>query len=224
MNNNDNNDNLGMTYNKFKHIISGCNTYDDAYMLYNSANLNKKEREIVMSIINSQKFDDIIMDTILFMSFISNISTYKYKEDVHDAINNIKKKLDSVHLKTIMRIADSKICRPQSANSKESCEKNTKDDDSIKNCPHCRHSNVFPKNSKYVICGYPENGYDWIGCGKDWCFMCGKMLCKSWENNELLIPSNRTHNGSCCKTHASQHNLDYRKMYCQCTNNNVKRK
>lgn len=212
-----------VVYNNFKYILAGCNTYEDALYLCNNAKLNKIEHTIVMSIINSQKFNNLLIDNITFISLISNITTYKYKEDVHDAIEDIKKKLDNTHVKTLMRIADKKQCRPEFIKSKESREKIVKNDDSIKKCPHCNHLNVFSKNSKYVICGYPENGHDWTGCGKDWCFACEKMLCKSWNDKQLSMPLNRTHNDICCKTHAEQHNLNYEKMYCQCANENVNR-
>lgn len=217
------NNNLDVVYNKFKHIISGCNTYEDALLFCNSTNLNQREHDIVMSIINSQKFDNITIDTISFVKLLTNVGTFKYKEDVYNVIDNIKKKLTSTHLKTLMRIADMKLCKPQDVSLKVSHEKSIIDDEQMKKCPHCGHYNVFPKNSKYVICGYPENGYDWIGCGKDWCFECEKMLCKSWDVHKLQEVTNRCHDGSCCMSHASRHNHDYRLKYCQCSNENVKR-
>lgn len=211
------NNNLDVVYNKFKHIISGCNTYEDAILFRDSANLNTSEHELVTSIINSQKFDNVMIDSISFIKLLSNVSTYKYKEDIYIVIDTIKKKLTSIHLKTLMRIANTKTSRPQVITSEKSQENH------IKRCPHCGHFNVFPTNSKYVICGYPENGYDWIGCGKDWCFECEKMLCKSWDVNKLQEVTNRYHDGTCCKAHAARYNNDFRLKYCQCSNENVNR-
>ena len=46
---------------------------------------------------------------------------------------------------------------------------------------------MLHNNIEYVICGYinSNKGYDWNGCGKDWCAKCNKMLCKSWDLNQL---------------------------------------
>ena len=53
--------------------------------------------------------------------------------------------------------------------------------------------NVLNPDTDYAICGYNEEtneGYDWNGCGCDWCFKCGKILCKKWQANDLFILTN----------------------------------
>lgn len=92
-----------------------------------------------------------------------------------------------------------------------------------KNCPHCEKKIYDYDNKHYIICGYTEKGYDWIGCGKDWCFKCGKKLCKSWDKNSLFDTINRFHNGKCCKVYAQRHNSNYYNDFCQCLNKYVNR-
>ena len=85
----------------------------------------------------------------------------------------------------------------------------------------------MPDNTAYVICGYPDanRGYDWKGCCSDWCFSCGKMLCKTWDRDDLNVESNRFHDDECCKIHAKKNGHSYPKDYCNCIKNlNVIRK
>jgi hypothetical protein len=90
-------------------------------------------------------------------------------------------------------------------------------------CPHCNKKNYTMNNTIYVICGYSNKGFDWIGCQKDWCFSCGKKLCKCWDIDELFNICNRFHDGKCCKKYAHDANYDYKKEYCQCCNMYVNR-
>jgi len=92
-------------------------------------------------------------------------------------------------------------------------------------CPHCKIvRNYAYEDTNYVICGYGnKNGYDWIGCRKDWCFQCGKKLCKSWYLNKLFNTFNRYHNGICCKRYARKNSESYKNDYCHCINNHVNR-
>ena len=94
-----------------------------------------------------------------------------------------------------------------------------------KNCPHCYHVMNMLENTTYVICGYtsPNQGYDWNGCGKDWCFQCSKMLCKSWEMNALHLQMNRNHDDECCSKHAQNNSHKYPEDYCHCNNIHVRR-
>lgn len=83
-----------------------------------------------------------------------------------------------------------------------------------KKCPHCEKELKNATNESYVICGYDNKGYDWKGCKKDWCFKCGKKLCKAWDINELYNIQNRYH-GKCCKKFAKKNNLNY-EDFCVC--------
>ena len=77
----------------------------------------------------------------------------------------------------------------------------------------------------YIICGYSSNrGFDWKGCGNDWCFLCGKKLCKSWNVDRLYSKINRFHDDRCCKIHSLKTNSNYLTDYCQCNNFYVSRK
>ena len=72
------------------------------------------------------------------------------------------------------------------------------------NCPHCNNKNYGSIGSPYMICGYTPRGFDWKGCGKDWCFRCEKLLCKKWEINSLHFELNRIHTDECCSKHANE--------------------
>ena len=94
-----------------------------------------------------------------------------------------------------------------------------------KKCPHCGYNITDKYNRAYIICGYNDEkkGYDWNGCGKDWCFRCEKILCKSWETHALHLEMNRSHNDECCSKHAKENNNKYPDDYCQCRNINITR-
>ena len=78
-------------------------------------------------------------------------------------------------------------------------------------------------SATYVICGYGTKGFDWQGCGFDWCFQCGKKLCKCWNVNHLYNLKNRFHNSKCCRSHALKTGGLYPDDYCQCRNKFVRR-
>lgn len=91
-----------------------------------------------------------------------------------------------------------------------------------KKCPHCYKLVESQIDTEYIICGYSEKGYNWEGCGNDWCFKCGKKLCKNWFTNELFNISNRYHDSKCCYKHSIKQNNNY-DDYCKCTNLQVLR-
>ena len=94
-----------------------------------------------------------------------------------------------------------------------------------KQCPHCLKNCTLSSDSEYTICGYinSKTGYDLVGCGKDWCFKCGKMLCKKWDIDQLFLAPNKHHDSECCKQHAKDNGRIYEIEYCQCINSNVTR-
>jgi hypothetical protein len=82
-----------------------------------------------------------------------------------------------------------------------------------KKCPHCGHINENARESNYIVCGYGFDGFDWKGCGKDWCFRCEKKLCKKWDTDALYVMSNRKHNYYCCKSYCDKNNDDLNEYY-----------
>ncbi len=107
-----------------------------------------------------------------------------------------------------------------------STKKKCKPDEIIKKCPHdnCGKEYIGNINTNHVICGYGDihNGYNWEGCQRDWCFACGKKLCKSWDNDKLYLEPNRIHNSECCKQYCLFHKESY-DNYCHCNNKYVNR-
>jgi hypothetical protein len=205
-------------YKKIKSISSGCRTLDDALFICNNTNLNKFEKDLTLSIIHSMKYHNIL-DIKTMLKYINEMNNYKYKEDCYDLINNIMQKTnEAVQIKTFQRIANLKPSRPQYVTLKDIRDKNII---MPQKCPHCHHMCYGSDDTSYIICGYTHTGYDWEGCGKDWCFKCGKILCKSWENDQLYLPINRIHDKTCCKKHAKINNKNYLDDYCQCNTNYV---
>jgi hypothetical protein len=205
------------SYNKLKFNIIGQKTRDDAINMLNKYNLTPLNHNIMMSYINGKKYD-IAFDNETMIKYINDLNSLKYREDVYESINNLLQNTSDVaQIKTFSRIANSKPPRPQFITLKELRQRNT-EHIIVKNCPHCGHKCSSSKEKKYVICGYNDNGYDWEGCGNDWCFRCGKMYCKKWERDELYLPTNRFHNSKCCKKHARLNNKIYPDNYCMCKN------
>lgn len=91
-----------------------------------------------------------------------------------------------------------------------------------KKCPHCHKNITEPEDTSYLICGYESNGYQ-HGCRNDWCFQCGKKLCKNWHGHQLFNKANRIHDSTCCKHHALKYKNNYYDDYCMCDNEYVKR-
>ena len=95
-----------------------------------------------------------------------------------------------------------------------------------KPCPHCGKINSAPIGTKYIVCGIdtvgiiPFTGFE-HHCLKDWCFVCGKKLCKSWFEHQLYDTTKRHHDIECCKKDATQKNVSYKHEYCQCHTSNV---
>lgn len=85
-----------------------------------------------------------------------------------------------------------------------------------KKCPHCNNIKIGTMETSYVICGH-GNGEKIFGCGKDWCFICGKKLCKEWGKNSLHLLENRNHNSYCCYKYCEKNKKKY-SDYCKCNN------
>ena len=212
-------------YNKIKIITSGCRTILDCEELLYKLLLDESKKNLIHSHIQTKNFGNIISLSNL-KNILEELNKLKYREDVYEQINKLTKKTDDIsQLKTFIRIANSKPLRPQYITLKEIRERNQL---SVikKECPHCSHENLLNPETDYTICGYNEEtneGYDWNGCGGDWCFKCGKMLCKKWQSDDLFILTNRFHDDKCCKNHAIKNNLNYPDNYCMCKNLYVSR-
>ena len=138
--------------------------------------------------------DNNCISDIKFIELIDTITNEKYKEDIYAIFEN-KIQFNTVQKKTLDRIIKNKPNQKLDIydNSKKKIiQKN-------KNCPHCGHINTSYKDNVYIVCGYTNKGYDLEGCANDWCFGCGKRLCKNWMTHDLFMITNRFHNGKCCK-------------------------
>jgi len=205
-------------YNEFNTILSGCKTILDAYYFGDIyLKYNPEMRLLINSMINGKKYEHVLSFKSM-MSAIHSINNYTYKDEADDLIDiYILKTSDTIQLKTLKKISKNKIIRDVIID-KQYNKIN-------KNCPHCSQISTDTIDKSYTICGYTDEhkGYDWKGCGKDWCFKCGKKLCKSWESDKLFLLLNRYHNDTCCKNDAIKNNKKYEEVYCQCNNENVHR-
>lgn len=149
----------------------------------------------------------------LYLNIMSYIPTKdegnRFLSELHD------KTMDPAQLNAFKRIVKSKS---------DDHPLNVTKNEHHKQCPHCGRVNHFINSvDSYIICGYSARGFDWKGCGHDWCFDCGKKLCKQWENNSLYVQSNRQHDTQCCTNHARSIGDNFLTNYCQCNNKNVSR-
>uniref|UniRef100_A0A6C0EA43 Uncharacterized protein n=1 Tax=viral metagenome TaxID=1070528 RepID=A0A6C0EA43_9ZZZZ len=215
-------------YITFKHILSGCRTYLDAFYFANIfTTLYPDSSELISGMINGKTYETII-DMRNMKNMLEFSNTSEWKEDIHEEIDKLLKGgADNTQHRTFSRILRYKPSKPNNANVFK-IHSDIIALNSIKvtkQCPHCGKDHCDFEDADYVICGYsdPKLGYDWIGCQKDWCFRCGKKFCKSWNDDQLFIESNRTHDGVCCEKHAKNNNFNYPDDYCQCINLNINR-
>ena len=197
------------SYIKIKKIVSGCKTKMDAINL--GTELKLISDKIFLNIINSCDFSNEYSDIKNFNCLLNECIKCDHIEDVKFLVSNHDKKLDDIQLKTLEYLTNMKDHRVSGSTFVE------------KNCPHCGHKTIRDCKTTYIVCGYP-NDVDYGGCGMDWCFKCGKKLCKKWDVDMLYVESNQSHDSSCCKSYAMKRKLDYDNEFCKCTNNNVNRK
>lgn len=208
-------------YAQLKGILDGCDTILDAIPFCNNySNKYPHMKEFIYSYVNGKRYNDTV-DIKTKQSIIYDI----YMADTKNNALNIssvalKRTTDTVYKNTLDRLSNTKEYKILQKPKKQ------KNIDHIqKKCPHkkCGHIASMPKDTQYIICGYtdPIHGYDWNGCGRDWCFECEKILCKSWEINKLHNTLNRNHNSECCKKHALLNSYKYPDNYCQCNNLNI---
>jgi len=74
-----------------------------------------------------------------------------------------------------------------------------------KQCPWCERWCLKDNACNYIFaCGLTDRNQFVVGagCGKPWCFACGKKFCTPHYNPEtgVQIPNSRTsHDGQCCR-------------------------
>jgi len=201
---------------EIKALISGCDTIMDAtYFGDQYANKYPKLKFLIYSIIKGQLYPDNI-DIKTKQDILRDVYSSSY-DDAEKMITILNSKSnDDIYKRTLNRIAKQK--RQPRVDIKRIVQQG-----SYKTCPHCENVMCAKNDANYVICGYNDTklGYDWRGCGCDWCFKCGKMLCKKWHTDSLHCVINRIHTAECCKKHAIENDGTYPDDYCQCDNNYV---
>lgn len=204
-------------YMQLKAILDGCDTIIDA-LYFGNYYVEKYPhmKSMIISYVNGKNYKDT-MDIKTKQVILSDVNKCSSRDDALTLISKISEKTsDDVFKKIIERLAHRKHYKK--IETKKEINTNIS-----KKCPHCQHIVNMPEATQYVICGYhnPIIGYDWNGCGRDWCFQCGKMLCKKWETDSLHLQMNRQHDEECCLKHAYTNGYKYPDNYCQCTNMNL---
>jgi len=213
-------------YNEFRYILSGCRTILDAYYFANIYIKNNPEmKHIIYSMVCGKKYENVL-DYQTMISILEDISHSDCQLEANLIIENNKSD-DITQVSVFRRIVKNKPIKTDS-DIKLSTHTTTYADSinlEKKTCPHCYHMYKSVRSTSYVICGYEDIrlGYDWKGCMKDWCFKCGKCLCKEWYADKLFMEANRTHNKECCIKHAKLMGKKYPDDYCQCDNISIER-
>jgi len=192
---------------------------------------NEQQPRTILFDLNDSIIENSHVKSKDFINLLLQIDRIDDKKEFKDIYERIIYRIDdTIQLNTLYRIKE--IKDKQLNKIKDICIDNNQDYNTVtykkifKFCPHC-NKKVFAKtNTKYIICGYENennNGFDWIGCGQDWCFQCNKKLCKSWDVDQLYNIHNRNHNIKCCKKHAIKTLDNYYENYCFCNNKHVNR-
>ena len=193
----------------FRKLIECADNKNDADELYNiyKHKVSPQYQYIMKSIIDGKIYNKSL-DTITFYKILVFLNNIQYRDECDKYVNVIYQKTDDIIQKKIIdKIIDNKKF---SNLNKKSITINI-----TKNCPHCNKPYTKIHDSDYVICGFYDKGYNPNGCGKDWCFKCEKILCKTWYKHQLFNYNNRHHNGICCKRHATIKHENYNN-YCNC--------
>jgi hypothetical protein len=209
-------------YNEFKNILNGCQSIGDAkYFAEIYLKQNPECKKLVYALLNGKSYSNKY-DFKTYHNIMIKINKCDFQEDCIQIINDLypNKNENDIQIMTLMRIINNKKKKDT-----DKYVKKIKSNDIIKHCPHCAEKYVGNLSTIHVICGYKDlhHGFDWIGCQKDWCFVCGKKLCKSWNDDKLFLEPNRIHNSECCKQDAFLNNESYLNHYCQCHNRYVDR-
>ena len=88
---------------------------------------------------------------------------------------------------------------------------NAKDD--AKQCPWCNRWCLKDNACNYIFaCGLQDNGVflNGAGCGRSWCWLCGKKFCTQHYSETGQKLNNKTdHNAECCKKELNFKQEDY---------------
>lgn len=198
-------------YKLYEDVTSSEKYSDDCDNYYKYSRLaNNDEQDLMRSLLNKSTYVKSINidDFCRYLNILEKQDIDKQRSIISEIIKDTS---DEAQLNTFNRILKIKKW------------KNYKDTAKIrKRCPRCNYATIASEDTEYVICGYVENkGYDRKGCGYDWCFKCGKKLCKFWELNNLFDKYNRFHNSKCCKSYAYHTDDIYPDNFCQCKNEHV---
>ena len=208
---------------KYKIYFNGLNNINDINRLTNLLNLSIEEKNIITNYYNTLYLPKVIsIDE--FEKIIISLNKLRYQEDILENIyklsllTNDKSQINSLYRLALLKENKLKYFNPTDVKNK------TKNFGLNKKCPHCDHENIIGPFTSYAICGYNNirEGYDWQGCGRDWCVDCGKKLCKKWNENYLFMEENRSHNSECCEINAKITGSEYID-YCHCFNKYVNR-
>jgi len=205
-------------YLQLKPILDGCDTIVDA-LYFGNYYVEKYPhmKSTITSYINGKTYRDT-MDIKTKQMIMTDVDRCSSRDDALALVSKVSDKTsDDVFKRIVERLAHRKHYKKLDVKKKDISTNISK------KCPHCQHVINMPENTQYVICGYhnPSTGYDWNGCGRDWCFQCGKILCKRWETDSLHLQMNRHHDEDCCSKHAHVNGYKYPDDYCQCTNMNL---
>lgn len=213
LNKNDNNISHKDVYIQLKAIFDGCDTILDAIPFGNAYTEQYPHmKSMIISYMNGRLYRDTV-DIKTKQSMMRDLDLINNRDEAFEYASKLTEKTtDDVYRKTLERISNRKIYHKREQKIKDMTRYITK------RCPHCGHAINMADTTQYVICGYhnPNQGYDWNGCGRDWCFRCNKMLCKKWETNALCLQMNRNHDDDCCAKHAKENDRIYPDEYCQC--------
>ena len=202
---------------KYKSIFLSLENIKDINKMSDLLNLNNEDKIIINNYFNTKNLPrKISYDE--FINLLDDLNKLKFKEDIIENLHKLGNKTNDIsQINTIIRIANMKPNKYNNIVPNNVKYKNKWFGIKHK-CPHCGIYNKIDYDTDYAICGYTDvkNGYNWEGCGRDWCTKCGKKLCKKWNENELFIPENRFHNSECCLLYCNKLDNNYVLDFCQC--------
>jgi hypothetical protein len=211
---------------EFINKLNKITLYSRAVLLFNEY-FSRTNKPVVKKILESYINDNNYKKRMTYKEYakiVKKIKKLSYQDDGDIILNEIRDNTElPSQLKSLERLIRSKPLKPDIIPLSNVKFIKKKDAIITKSCPHCGYNKTDNSLNAYVICGYNSKGFDWEGCGFDWCFDCGKKLCKCWSVNHLYNLKNRYHSDKCCKSHAIKTGGIYPNDYCQCTNKNVVR-
>lgn len=199
-------------YYKYKNLFSGINTKNDIDFFISRC--KSEDLNIIHSIVRSQNYQDIPGITDVY-DILDKLKGCKYRQDIENILQDYPKyKNDSFQSTIFKDIMDSYPVYVQPIYKNLTY--------TAKVCPHCGKNTIAPSDTGYIVCGFDPQGIDMpneTDCSNDWCFKCGKKLCRNWFTDNLFNDINRIHNDICCKNHANTNKFKYPEEYCMCEQN-----